>query len=196
MDQKQKSLYTLMMKMALTYRLSLNNICILLGKEPTNENKKEVYDIFELLFGNNINLRNCYLFLFNYETYKEPEKISNVALISAYMFLKKYKKASRNHDKEEMRKLISELNDLDNKVKPLKLRDTSKRLLKQDYFNVVDYRIKYSLSVNAVCNILKIKRDTLRDFEKRITNPRLRYKIDKLADYYLDIKTEKFIKKM
>lgn len=190
MNEKQRKLYKLVLKIALTYRLSLENICILLGRRPTEENKQEIKEIFDLLFGDNYNLKKCYTVLFEYETYKEPDIISNTSLILAMSFFTKYKNACNNKDTETLKKLTEQLNELDNKIKKIKFRDKYTPLTKEDYETICKYRVKYSISQHKISSDLNIKRDTLRVFETRIKNNRLRYKIDKLTDYYLDIKSK------
>lgn len=191
MDQKKKNLYNLIFKVALNYRLSLKNICMLLGKEPTEENKQEIYDIFELLYGDNLNLRSYYVFLFDYETRSEPEFISNSALNLATLFFIKYKTASKSGDIETTKKLREQLDSLDKKIKLLRFRDKEKQLTDDDYITIITYRIKYSLSKDNICSYLDINRDTLRVHENKLENSKLKYKIDILNDYCLDHRNKK-----
>ena len=52
MNQLQMDFYVFILKMVLEYRLSLENLCIILGIEAHEENQKKIYNIFDELFGN------------------------------------------------------------------------------------------------------------------------------------------------
>lgn len=188
MTENQKNLYKLIFKIALEYRLSLENVCILLGEKPTEENKREVYNNFELLFGSDSNKRLCYIILFDYETPKDSEKQSNASLALATLFFNKYKLACKDKDMQRIKELTNELNSLDLKIKRLKFRDKDVKLTKEEYLDVIKYRVKYSISRANVSEMLKIKRDTLKAHEERLQASPLKQKVDILSDYYLDVK--------
>ena len=58
------NMYNFIAKMALEFRLSLHNVCRLLGKEPTDANKMEIYHkIIELNW--ELDAKNAYSYLFN-----------------------------------------------------------------------------------------------------------------------------------
>ena len=188
MNENKKNLYKLVYKMALTYRLSLENVCILLGEEPTEEKKKEVYQNFDLLFGSDPDVRLRYVILFDYETPKETKSQSNSALALATLFFNKYKLACRDNDSIRKRELINELDAIDNKIKKLKKREKGTRLTQEDYIDVIKYRVKYSVSRTHISEMLNIRRDTIKSHEERLPDSPLKQKIDVLSDYYLDIK--------
>ena len=177
--------------MALTFRLSLKNICIIIGKEPTEENQKEIYEIFNLLFGSSSKFRIYYRFLFDYETTREPEFISESSLNAATLFFIRYRIATKNNDKETIKKLQEQLDSLDKKVSKLKLRNKDKILTNDDYETIIQYRIKYALSKEKICSYLEIDRDVLRLHENKLENSKLKYKIDQLNEYCLDYRKQK-----
>ena len=191
MEQNKINLYKLILKMALTFRLSLKNICILLDKEPTEENQQEIYEIFDLLFGSNSKIKWYYCFLFDYETRTEPDFISDSSLNAATLFFIKYKIASRSHDKETIKLLHEQLDSLDKKVNNLKLRNKEIALTDEDYETIIAYRIKYALSKEKTCDYLDINKDTLKAHENKLENSKLKYKIDILNDYCFDYRKQK-----
>lgn len=191
MDNNKINFYKLILKMALTFRLSLKNICIIIGKEPTEENQKEIYEIFNLLFGSSSKFRIYYRFLFDYETTREPEFISESSLNAATLFFIRYRIATKNNDKETIKKLQEQLDSLDKKVSKLKLRNKDKILTNDDYETIIQYRIKYALSKEKICSYLEIDRDVLRLHENKLENSKLKYKIDQLNEYCLDYRKQK-----
>lgn len=191
MQQSKINFYKLVLKIALTFRLSLKNVCILLGEEPTEEKQKEIYEIFDLLFGSDSKFRRYYMFLFEYETKLEPDFISESSLNAATLFYIKYRIATKNNDKENIKKLHQELDTIDRKVNSLKLRSKEHRLTNEEYETIIQYRIKYALSKEKICSYLDIDRDVLRVHENKLENSKLKYKIEQLNEYCVDYRKQK-----
>lgn len=194
MNEKQKKFYTLIYMITITYRLSLENVCNLLDKDPTNENKQKMYEIFNLLFESNKYNKQCFNYLFNYETHREPENISNDAITSAYAFYAEYRVACQEKNKEELKRLMKELRKIDYEFKQIMCRDRSLKLTEEDYLIITQYRIKYALSKKTMCELLDVTRDSLRHYENKIIDEKLKYKIEKLNEFCLDMKKIKFKK--
>lgn len=184
---KNENLYKLIFKMALTYRLSLKNICILLGKEENENNQLEIYNMCLYLFGNNLDLRIAYDFLFNYETINEPEKISKRSLTLASLFLSQYKEAAKSGNKEKLRKVYSSLTEIDNKFLKLKDREIQSTVTEEETLIIAKYRLKYCISQKKISEYLDVQRRTLIMKEKNIEDEILSYKLNLLSNYHFDI---------
>ena len=187
MNENQKNMYTWLLKIALEYRLSLQNICIILGLDATEENQKKVYSIFEELFGSNNDLKVLYDFLFKVETKNELEETSLMALNSGYLLFYQYQIASRNRDTAKINNLKNELDSLDNRINKLKNRDSSVKLTDNDYLNILRYRVKYSMSRAELCGMLNISSSDLIRFEAQLEDEELINKLDILNKHQIDI---------
>lgn len=187
MNEIQKNMYTWMLKIALEYRLSLQNICIILGIEATEENQRNIYNIFEEFFGSNTDLKILYDFLFSIETKNESEETSLKALNSGYLLFHQYQIASRNRDSEKINNLNNELNTLDNRIKELKNKDISVEFTDNDYLDIIKYRIKYSISRAEICTMLNINSSDLIRFEVQLEDEELINKLNILNRHQIDI---------
>lgn len=190
--------YTLILKIALEYRLSLENICIILGIESTEENQKNIYNIFEKLFSSDGNLKTVYDFLFKYETRNEPMDISLKSLNSAYLLFNRFKVAYKNKDSQKINEILEELNALDNRIKELRYNRTTPELTEEDCLDLIRYKIKYSItstsdltaslggsaSIDYLDFAFKFGNPK---FEYKLKYPDLSYKLGKLAKYDRDI---------
>ena len=187
MNNNQKDFYTWILKIALEYRLSLENICIILGIEPTEKNKENMYNVFEELFGLNTDLKGVYDLLFKYETKNESEEISLNALNSGFLTFHQYQIALKNNDTSKLNDLKNQLNILDNKIKELKNRNFEYQLTNDDYLNITKYRIKYSLSRTEICKMLNINSENLIRFEVELENEELNNKLSILNQNQLNV---------
>lgn len=187
MNDNKKDFYTWILKIALEYRLSLENICIILGIEATEKNQEKMYNIFNELFGLNTDLKGVYDILFKYETKNELEETSLNALNSGFLAFYQYQIALRNNDTFKLESLKNQLNILDNKIKELKNRDTSYELSYDDYLNITKYRIKYSLSKSEICKMLNISNESLIRFEVELENDELNNKLSILNKNQLNV---------
>ena len=106
---ENKNLYSFVLRLALTFRLSLKNVCKILGRNCSNEEQLKLYNEFDELFRNNLNLKRSYNYLFNYETISETSKLSDRSLSMANMFLLSYKQACKNGSKEDIVKIVREV---------------------------------------------------------------------------------------
>ena len=68
--------------MALEFRLSLDNLCKLLGKEVTEQNKMDIYKAISLIFDNDPDYIEKFKYLFFYETFNEPQTSAKIAYIT------------------------------------------------------------------------------------------------------------------
>lgn len=187
MNQIQMDFYVFILKMALEYRLSLENLCIILGIEAHKENQEKLYNIFDELFGKNTDLKLLYDFLFNCETIKENEETSLEALNSGYLFFYKYKLANKNRDNSKIEELTNELNLLDSKFNLLKNRDNTKELTNDDYLVIFKYRLKYCLSRAELSKLLSINSTELVRKELELNDEKLRQKLKLLNQNQMNI---------
>ena len=184
---KNENLYKLIFKIALTYRLSLENICILLGKEINEENKLEIYNMCMYLFGKQLDLKEAYEYLFNYETVKEPEKISKRSLNLASLFISQYKIALKSEDKEKLKRVYSMLTDIDNKILKLKNREIDSLLTVEEALIISKYRLKYAIARKKISESLDVNLGTLFEREQKVDDEILSYKLNLLSQYHFDI---------
>lgn len=187
MNQLQMDFYVFILKMALEYRLSLENLCIILGIEAHEENQKEIYNIFDELFGKNTDLKLLYDFLFKCETIKENEATSLDALNSGYLFFYKYKIAHKNRDNSKIQEIENELNSLDNRINLLKNRDVNMELTDEDYLDIFKYKLKYCLSRSELSKLLNISSSELIRKELQLNDKKLIQKLNTLNQNQLDI---------
>lgn len=181
------NIYNFLGKVALEYRLSLNNLCKLLGKEPNEELKNELYNAILSTVSPYGKLYNAYKYLFNYETFNESEELSKKSIFVCGIFIRKYHKVVKDANEEEVKKLMNLLNELDLKFQNLVNRKSDYKLTKEDYLVISKYRLKYAISRYKISNSLNIKRHTLTEKEKKIEDPILREKLNLLDEFYKDI---------
>lgn len=184
---KKISKYNFIGKIALEYRLSLNSLCKVLGKEPNEELKIELYNAILSTVSSHNPMYDAYKFLFNYETLNESKEVVKYTILNYSAFVNRYNAAKRNNDSEELLNITNELNEVDLKFKKLINRKVNYDLTTEDYLVVSKYRLKYAFSRYKVADILNISRDTLTDKEKKIEDPILRKKLNLLDEFYKDI---------
>ncbi len=183
----KQNFYALILKMALEYRLSLENLCIILGIEATQDNQEKIYNIFEALFNKNTDLKVLYDFLFMNETKNEEDETSLQALNAGYLFFSKYKIANKNRDNEMINELMTELDSLDSRIKSLKNRNNEYELTDNDYLDIFKYKVKYCLSRAELSNILNISSAELIKKELGVTDKKLKRKLNLLNKKQIDI---------
>lgn len=190
MQDREKNFYKFIGKVALEFRVSLDNLCKLIGKEVNEENKKSIYEkIVEHAIGYNPPLQKQYNHLFFYETLNEPSYVSDDSYSNALNYMKRYKKASSSGNKEERHKILNELNKTENDFKDLIKRKKTKTLTQDEIIVITKYRIKTVLSKRKFYEVYGIiSRDNLMVREKELESDVLKYKINNINEYYHDIK--------
>lgn len=188
---KNKNLYSFVLRLALTFRLSLKNVCKILGRNCSNEEQMKLYDEFDELFGNNLNLKKAYNYLFNYETIGETSKLSDRALGMSNMFLLSYKQACKKGSKEDILKIDSKLNKLDRDFENLKRRENNPSVTDEEAIIISKYRVKYALSRECVCDMLGLSYHSLRLREQKLQDEVLKHKLSLLSDFYMNMVTSK-----
>lgn len=186
MTENQKNFYKLVLKIALTYRLSLDNVCLLIGKKPTEENKKNIYYICMQIYEDNFKLKSAYKYLFNFETVNEPYSISKKSFLLASMFFEQYKLASKQKDFESIKKLNYKLIEVDDKFSKLKAGEIN-TAIPQDITTISKYRLKYAISRKRICEYLDVALRTFINKENEIQDEKLKYKLKLLSEYYYDL---------
>lgn len=178
-------IYKLLGKMSLEFRLSLDNLCKLLGQEPNDLLKTEIYEKIVATAGNDVNLKERYRYLFGYETIKEPKKHSKVAYAIAYNYIARYKKANELQDKDKITALNDELNKTEIEFNKVKSKFHNSRLSLEDVAIIAKYRIKFLISRDKLCQTYELSDDTIRRKEKEIESSILKSKLELLSEYYM-----------
>lgn len=186
---KERNFYKLIGKIALEFRLSLNNLCRLTGKESTEENRLNFYEkIKEYLIGKNNILDYQYRYLFFNETVNEPSSISVNSYKMALDYWKRYKKAKESKNKEEFVNVINELNKTEIEFQNLIKSDVNRILTEEEIIIISKYRIKKVLSKKIFCEEYRlIHRTNLSKREKMLESDDLKYKINNLNEFCYDI---------
>jgi len=187
-----KNLYKFMGKIALEFRVSLDSLCKMLGKEATDDTKMNIYNLIISSSNADVDLKEMFNYLFFYETINEPENISKVAYARAINYVKRYQKAQKEGNDKE---ILKELNKTENDLLEIK-NEIGKTPLTEKQVEIIEkYRIKYVISMLAFSNNFGIPRATLDSRQKNITDVVLRTKLDCLADYYLQKSQDRLRKK-
>lgn len=181
------SIYKFVAKMALEYRLSLENICKLLKLEPTQENKNKVYEIIMELNKDNYELTEAYKYLFNFETINESAEVSSKSYSKAVWFLMQYNDAKKRGDTDRVDRVINLLNKTNKDLEQLMKKGLPNRLTEEEISIISKYRIKYGISRSEFSNISGINKDRIARHERKIQDPVLRKKVDRLLDYHASI---------
>ncbi len=177
------STYLFVGKMALEFRLSLNNVCKLLGWEQTEENGIKFYTIIEKLIGSNSELLAKYKYLFFVETCSESEKASRIEYMTALNFLNRYKKATKDNDMVLIEKLNSELERTEINFKNTLLKLKESKLDNEDIVAISKYRVKNAIAREPLCQIYGIGIRALINGEKNLQSNILKEKIETLSTY-------------
>lgn len=187
MMKNDRKSYNFILRLALTFILSLKNVCLIKGMEGTIEDQKKVYYEIDKLFCNNTEIKDAYEYLFNYETINESDKLSDRALGITNMFLFKYKKALKTGTREELLRIDSELEKIDRDFKALTQKPNNYIISDDDIVVISKYRLKYAVSREQIYKVLGISRKTLMIRENKILSGVLKQKINCLTEYYQDI---------
>ncbi len=191
-----KEMYKFICGIALEFRLSLKNICKILGWDPTEENKMKFYNIVEDIYGAKSYDIKKYKYLFFYETYDESENASRVSLTVALNFLNRYNNAIKSGDKDKIKEIISELHRTDDNLKKITDELREGVITPKTAEIITKYRIKYLIPRERFCKDYNISRDTLQKREREMESKILQEKNKKLLEYYFDIINSKgFIKR-
>ena len=189
---ENKNLYKFIGKIALEFRVSLDNICKMLGKEVTDDNKMNIYNLIIASSNVDVDLKERFNYLFFYETMNEPESISKVTYTRAVNYVKRYQKAQKDGNDKEV---LKELNKTENDLLEIQNNIGKSQLTEKQVEIIEKYRIKYVMSMLAFCQNFGIPRSTLDSRQKNINDVVLRTKLDCLADFHLQKSQDKLRKK-
>ena len=184
----------LIAKMALEFRLSLDNICKLLGKEPSDTLKMEIFNNV-IATTDDFYMQEKFKYLFFYETTNEKESISRVAYERALNFLKRYNKALKEGTKEDIGKILSELSKTDKEFTQIKLKADKTNLTDEEIEIVTRYRIKYSMPRRNFADFYGFSSRSLESRDKNIKDESLRKKVEILGEYFSDYRKERLKRK-
>jgi len=169
-------------KLALEYRLSLDNLCKIMGIDPTTENKKSLYD--EILKNDHYVNNEVYEYLFNYETINESEQASNEAYSGAVTFIKYYLNY-KNNDPELAKRILNKLDYTDQEYKKVEAKYSkySNSIDLEDVKVISMYRLKYAVSRAEIADWLGVNVQMLRRREIELDDELLQEKLKKLNEY-------------
>ena len=180
--------YKFVGKIALEFRLSLKNVCKLLGKEPNEKNKMNIYQIIKEL---NITTYEELNYLFFYETVNEPENISKITYSRAVNYVKRYNKAKKDGNKEEVIKILGELVKTEKDFEEVRKREYGKEYTKEEIDIISRYRIKHVMSRERCCNWFGFGESTIGVKEKQTDDNVLKIKIETLNERFKDIENQR-----
>ena len=186
-----KEMYDFLLKLALRFRLSLKQLCELLGRPTTIEEQDKLFNEIDQLYGRHFELRVAYVYLFHHECAKDTLSSKGKKQFLANIFLNKYMNACRENNKEEINKLNYELLKLDEEFKKIREKSKGQSLTKEEGEIVAKYRLKYAISREDVSYILGINSSGYRSIERSFKDINLRNKLTLLNEYYMNINAEK-----
>ena len=181
----------LLLNIAFTFRLSLKNLCKLLGRSETEEEQMNLYNEIKENYKENYTLRIAYKYLFNYESKNQSEKESKKAYALGLFFLENYKIAKKEENQVKINKMLNELNKIDNEFNGLKKRTKGDPITLEEILIISKYRLKYAISRESICDYLEISIGAVRHAEEKITDEKLKEKLKNLSEYYLDVASQK-----
>ena len=179
--------YAFLGKVALAYRLSLFNLCRLMGLEPTEENQVLVYNSIIEAYVKDLDLVREYKYLFNYETLNEKDNASYLSMTKAALFIKKYNNAQKENDEATLKALIKSLNKTDSDFNALLKKEKSRPFSEEEMIIISKYRLKHALSKTTISSLMEIKRDRISFGESKIKNSIIKDKLNILQEYNLDM---------
>lgn len=185
--------YIFIAKMALEFRLSLDNLCKLLGKEINEDIKMDLYKNIESTTPE-FYMQEKYRYLFFYETLNEEESISKVAYERALNFLKRYKKAL-NEGKEAVNEILSELSKTDKDFQKIKSKPDKTNLSDEEIEIVTRYRVKYSMPRKNFSEYYGFSSRSLEVRDRNVKDEILKKKVQILGEYFTDYRKERFKRK-
>jgi len=192
---ENKELYNYVGKIALEFRLSLDNVCKIMGKEPTEENKMEIYKNIEEVSRRDYDLIKEYKYLFFYETFNESDNVAMIAYVKAANFIGRYNRAKKEGNEELATKTLLELSRTDNEFNQIKSKIGKQALTEKDVEIITRYRIKHAISRIAFCEQYGISRTSFEKRDRNISNSLLKKKLDILSEFLLSIENRKIANK-
>jgi len=181
----------LLLNIAFTFRLSLKELCKLLGRSETEEEQINLYNEIKEKYKENFSIRSAYKYLFNYESKNQSEKDAKKAYALGLFFLENYMIAKKEGNKVKINKMLNELNKIDNQFNELKKRKKGEPLTLEEILIISKYRLKYAIPREAACEYLDLTSSSVRHAEEKITDESLNKKLKNLSEYYLDIASKK-----
>lgn len=188
------SLYKFIGKVALEFRLSLENICIILGKERDEKTQMEVYEILKEIAKGNQDLLIKYNYLFFYETVNESNNMSKIAYIKAVNYIKRYNKVVKDNDQEGIRKILEELNKTEEEFSKIRSKFNNTILNEEDLIIISKYRMKHVLSREKFCTCFSVSRSSLEKKEKQMSDTLIKEKLKLLSEYFLQFENRRTIR--
>ena len=188
---KNKKLYIFIGKMALEFRLSLDNVCKILGKENNETIKLEIYKNICDSIDNNYEILDKFKYLFFCETINERETVSRISYERAANFIKRYNKLTKEGTKEEIITILEELNKTEKDFEKVKNKLGKENLTKEEIDIITRYRIKNVIPRSSFSQYYGINRTSLEKRDKFTTNEILRDKLELLSGYFYDIRSQK-----
>lgn len=180
---EHENYYKFIGKIALEFRLSLDNICKITGKENTEENRLSFYNTLEKINGKDLDLMDKYKYLFFYETLYEKESISKIAYTKAVNYIKRYKQANKEKDVEKIKKLMYELNKTEIDFNLTKDKFGKEILTLEDIEVISKYRIKNLISRERLCEDYGYSRSTLEKREFQLKDDVISAKLKILGEF-------------
>ncbi len=178
---KSSELHTEIVMVALTFRVSKENMCQVL--QTSLEDIETVYRYFP-------DLSQCFYCL-EEETINEKKELKDLAFHKAQMYFKTRRLYLQNGAIAKEKRDILKVKAYEERLQDLRhsIMDTSINGLKtkpclneEEIKRVIDYRIKYSLNLNFICHTFPISHQTIEKYEERlILNDETGYYQEKLA---------------
>lgn len=180
---EHKNYYNFIGKIALEFRLSLNNLCKLTGKQDTEQNRMDIYNILVQASDKDEDLIKKYNYLFFYEALNEPQNISKISFEKAANYVKRYKQAKKEDNKEKIKELMRELNKTELDFNSTKDKIGRQNLSDEDVEIISKFRIKNVVSRIGLCEAFGIHRTSLEEREKKLKDEVLKKKLNILGEY-------------
>ena len=182
---KNDNFYKLLGGIALEYRLSLDNLCRILGKPINEENKKAIYNsIISSINGDHVYV-GLYKYLFNYETINEDEITAVESYKQASKFLGKYSYAKSKGSNEDVLNVLMDLRKTEENFKKIEQKDFSDLQLIDEIEIISKYRIKFTVPRMVMAKALNVTENKIRRSESKL-NPILKSKVELLSEYCED----------
>lgn len=166
-SEKSLNLQKEIVMVALTYRISIANLCQLF--ETSYDDIEKVFDNFPFY--------SFPFYILNLETMNENKKFEALAFKKGKHYFLKAKelrtlkiKAIRNGDDEKVEVLNEKIRSLQTEIydnAALALQNNEEILL-SDLLLITQYRIKYGLSRNQCTEIFGVKESRLREYENKL----------------------------
>lgn len=185
LDENKK--LSVLLSIALKFRLSLKSICKLDGIEnPTSDDVIEMWNRIEVHFMNEpFSKTDPYRYLFSYETVNRPDKYEFSSLFAAKHFIKSLNEET---DPEKKSKLISQISKEEREFKDFaKFYFPGKEISLGDINIIEKYRTKYAIKQQDIADMLHIDKHKFQSWEAQVDDEKLLYRIGQLNSYQLDL---------